>query len=297
MAEKITFSWGWYKDLQPIEWLQEIGNSFLEIAEEWGECDSNYFEDYCEDCKAECPDISKKEMYSEMLHTVTEGQFHISYVDSMNVVQEINDLRENVLKAFDNSVIFPNILNAIGILEYVNCLVKSFTDNFWHYLYYCAFFSSEEVSEVYGKIAAKRFNKEVELTEDDYEKAFECFTEFLEIIENGQFSEKLRDCVWAIKGYCELKAGSKKYAETEAKRPITLIQFMRKHCEQQKIQLLRYRRKSLNDANFRKSIMLPEPIQKWKTGQAKYYNPSDLKEKWPTFCEILPNLPPLKQPN
>jgi len=59
--------------------------------------------------------------------------------------------------------------------------------------------------------------------------------------------------------------------------------------------LLRYRRKSLNDANIRKCITLPEPIRIWKTGQAKYYKAIDLKEKWPSYCEILPNLPPLKQ--
>lgn len=298
MADKITFPWVWHKDLQPMEWLQYIADSFLELADLWDEYNSHYFEEQFEFYKTECHGISKIGMYRDIshgLHCQDFTLFHAYRFDSMDVSKEIEYLRENVLKAFENSVIFPNLLKAIGIIEYVMRLGESSSEEFEYDICYSAFSSSEQVSETHGEEAAKRFKKEVELTEDDYENAFESITELLEKIEKGRFSEKLRGSALAIKGYCKLKVGSKKYAETEDKRPITLIQFMRKNCEQQKIQLLRCRRKSLNDAHFRKSITLPEPIRKWKTGQAKYYNPSDLKQKWSSYCDILPNLPPLKQ--
>ena len=219
MADKITFSWIWYKEgLQPMEWLQYIADSFSGLADLWDEHDSDYFEDEFEEYKVECPDISKLEMYSGISQHVSESLLHAYHLDSMDVAKEIEYLRENILKAFENKVIFPNLLSAIGIIESVMRLGESSTEDFLYNLNFCGFSSSEQVSETYGEKAAKRFKKEVELTEDDYENAFESVTELLENIEKGRFSEKLRESAWAIKGYCKLKAESpEKYAETEAK--------------------------------------------------------------------------------
>lgn len=75
---------------------------------------------------------------------------------------------------------------------------------------------------------------------------------------------------------------------------IKLIDFMQQYCEKQSLELLKCRRKSLNDAHNRETIRLPKPAHKWKPGQSKYYKASDLKAKWSGYCEELPNLPKLK---
>jgi len=83
--------------------------------------------------------------------------------------------------------------------------------------------------------------------------------------------------------------------ENEKHDAITLIEFMQECCKEQTLRLLKHRRKSLNDAHNRKTITLPKHIGKWKSGQKKYYKASDLKENWPRYLKVLPNLPPLKQ--
>ncbi|GAF69797.1 unnamed protein product, partial [marine sediment metagenome] len=204
--------------LQPMEWLQYIADSFSSLADLWDEYDTNFFENEFEDYKNESPQSTKKEMYEYIAweRISGEGLIHAYLYDCMDIANEIEHLRGNIVKAFEGCVIFPNLLNAIGIIESVMHLGESSQEDFLYYQYYCVFSSPEEVSEIYGEKAAKRFNKEVELTEDDYESAFECITELLEKLEKDRYSEKLRESAWAIKGYCKLKVGSKKYAETEA---------------------------------------------------------------------------------
>ena len=81
----------------------------------------------------------------------------------------------------------------------------------------------------------------------------------------------------------------------DPKKKVSLLQFMKEFCKKQSGNLLRSRRKSLNDAHNRKVIKLPELAVEWKSGQTKYYKASDLMKMWPNYCEVLPNLPSLKQ--
>ena len=208
----------------PIEWLQYIANSFSGLADMWDDCDSDdfdtdyleaHFEEYKNDF--ECPDISKLEMYEEVLRTASESVLHAYLYDSMDTFHDIERNRENVLKAFANKTIFPNLLMAIGIIESVISEAKASENSFYHYLYYCVASTPEIAGEWFGERAVERYKKNPILTEDDYEGALGSVAELIEIIEKNQFSAKLRESAWAIKGYCKLNAESpEKYAEIEA---------------------------------------------------------------------------------
>ena len=220
MAEEIILKHKWYhpEGVSLIEWLQYIADSFSGVADLWDEYDSNYFEEEVEFHKDENPDISKMEMYFEISHTVGESLLHSYLYDSMDVAKEIEYFRKLIIKAFEKSVVFSYLIDAIGIIESVMKEAKSCESEFYYYQYYNVVDAPEEAVEWFGNSAAKRFDKERELTAEDYENAFECITELLKIIEKQRFSEKLRDSAYAIKGYCKLKADSpERYAEIEKK--------------------------------------------------------------------------------
>jgi len=214
--EKTTFSGRWYKDLQPLEWLQYMAEEFSGLAEAWDDFDPNHFEERFEDYKEENPNIGKMGgMYEEIAHSVSEFLLHDYICESGDIIREIEPLKPFVLEEFEGCVIFPNLLDAIGVIEAVIRVAEEVEHYYWYCLYYCCGVTKEEAIKYFGKNAEKRFDSERELTEDDYEKAFDCITELLEIIEKRQFSQKLRESAWAIKGYCKLKVGSEKYAEIE----------------------------------------------------------------------------------
>lgn len=232
MAEKITFSSErLYKDLHPLDWLQYMADEFSSLAELWDEYDPNHFEEEFESYKEEYPKSTKIEMYSEVSNGIGERLLHSYIHDSGDIIQDIEHLRENVLKAFEGSVIFPNLLSAIGIIEYVITEAKDIEDSFYYSLHYIPFLPTKPTPEDINRIiedfgpfsstaANKLKNKLKEeqgriLTVKDYEKAFDCITVLLENIEKKQFSQKLRESAWAIKGYCKLEVGSEKYAEIE----------------------------------------------------------------------------------
>ncbi len=217
MAQEITFYWDRRKNLQPMEWLQYIAASFSGLADLWDEYDSDYFEYEFEEYKTEQPKIHKLKMYDEISQSVNESLLHAYIYDSMDIAKEIEHLRGNIVKAFEGSVIFPNLLNAIGIIEFVMLLGESLQGDFYYCLHYCVASTPEEADEWFGKGSAKSYKKESELTIDDYEKAFDCVTEFLETIEKGQCSAKLRESAWAISGFCKLKTDPEKYEEIKTK--------------------------------------------------------------------------------
>lgn len=208
--------------------------------------------------------------------------------------------KEKVIELIEHDFVLHSIIKVISIFEeFLAKLGDTLSDCEDHLCYamYDGYF--KDLESIHGKNAIKHFKKYAELTTKEYEFAFEEITAFMNYINESKFSSKLNELARRLAVFCELKIDNSEaegaVARPEDQRPLTLIKFMQKYCEKQKMQLLRYRRKSLNDANLRKSITLPEPIRNWKTGQAKYYKASDLKEKWPSYCEILPNLPPLKQ--
>jgi hypothetical protein len=117
------------------------------------------------------------------------------------------------------------------------------------------------------------------------------------------------NCTWwrTVKDICEdvtefdpvaeILNTSNEYVKPSSKpaERVTLKKFVEEYCIKQPRPLLKYRRKSLNDASYRKTIELPKPVRKWKSGQPKYYDAGDLIENWPNYCDVLPNLPSLKQ--
>jgi hypothetical protein len=83
-------------------------------------------------------------------------------------------------------------------------------------------------------------------------------------------------------------------ASLQLEKEVSLLQFMQQYCEKQSRQLLRCRRKSINDARAQKTVTLPEHVGKWKTGMTKRYKAKDLISHWPQYREVLQNLPKLK---
>lgn len=208
--------------------------------------------------------------------------------------------KENVIKLIEDKTVLNNVIEVISIFEVI---LKKLNDTFDNYHGSLCFYiyegNLEELERRHGKYALRHYKKLDELTTKEFESAFEHITAFMNYINENVFSTRLMELGARIRVFCDLHLNNSKKADevniAETQRPITLIKFMQRYCEKQSLYLLKCRRKSLNDAHFRKSITLPEPTMNWTSGQAKYYKASDLKEKWPSYCEILPNLPPLKQ--
>ena len=74
---------------------------------------------------------------------------------------------------------------------------------------------------------------------------------------------------------------------------ITLVLFLATYCNIQKKQLLLSLTSRLFKAHENKTITLPKPVKRWKSGQSKYYRVGDLRRNWPSYAEDLPGLPPI----
>jgi hypothetical protein len=207
--------------------------------------------------------------------------------------------RDCVIALTDNDNVLNDVFKVISIIE--KCLER-LEDTLLNYeagLCYAMYWNNlEGLERERGKNAVKHFKKYDELTLKEYKSAFKKITDFMGYVSKNEFGSRLMELGAKLRIFCELHIDKSENGEDRNRddlQAVTLIDFMQKHCERQTLNLLKCRRKSLNDANHRKAIYLPKPIREWKTGQAKYYSVVDLKEKWPTFCDVLPNLPPLKQ--
>lgn len=214
--EERKFSWFLHTELQRTEWLQYVADDFSILADLWDEYKSDYFEKQFEYYKEDQPDIGKMEMYEDVAYSVGASLLHVYVHDSGDISIEIERVRESLIKFFEDCVIFPNLLKAIGIIQDVKGEARFSEYDFYSSLYFCLCSTPEEAKERFDERAGEKFDKERKLTEEDYEDAFGCITEFLAKLEKGQYSEKLRESAWAIKGYCKLKVGSEKYAKIEA---------------------------------------------------------------------------------
>src|SRR5208337_488046 len=112
-------------------------------------------------------------------------------------------------------VIFPNLLHAIGLIEFVINKASEYEDTFNWGLYYQLGISEEDLKEYFGEHAVRRYKKFTKLTIDDYEYSFEVLTEFLKEMEKGRYAEKLRDLSFTVDGYCKLNDIN--YEETQRK--------------------------------------------------------------------------------
>lgn len=280
------------------------------VGEAWddgqalGEYDSDYIQDLIDLHSGKDPDYpidiinDKLTVYGEVVRSI--GEDLVQFRNGIyHFLEAFYQQKENVIKLIENDDVLNNVIKVISILETFKKKFKETLLDYEAHLCYSSFEDNlEELEKYCGKNAIKHFKKSDELTTKEYEFAFEEISAFVNFINKNEFGGRLMELGARIRVFCQLHLDDPKteeVAKDRDHRPVTLIKFMQKYCERQKLQLLKYRRKSLNDANFRESITLPESIKEWRTGQAKYYKVSDLKEKWPDFCEVLPNLPPLKQ--
>ncbi len=77
----------------------------------------------------------------------------------------------------------------------------------------------------------------------------------------------------------------------DSQTPVSLKKFMQECCAKCSHNFIDSRVKALHG---QKGIKLPKYEGKWTSGQSKKYRPCDLIEKWPSYREVIPNLPVLK---
>lgn len=242
----------------------------------------------------------KKIIYGEVVTSISE-----SLIDSRNgwhhFLESFYKQKETVVKLLEDHHIFNDVIEIVSIVEVCLKITNEHLESYD--LGLCYYFFEGELEELKrhcGKNAMKFFKKYDDLTVENFEAAFETITDLMHFFDAGKFGIKLMELSSKLETFCKLTDGYPDEAKgithsSEEEKPITLIRFMTKYCEKQSRKLLRYRCKSINDANSRGTITLPEYVGDWRTGQSKKYEVSDLKNNWPEYCEILPSLPELKQ--
>jgi len=220
--------------LTPVERLLGMANAFSEFADFWNEHGMDYINKEVKYQKGENPDFSKLELYKFKAWLIDKclNEYYTGGVDIVDTIREFEPL---ILKEFEDSVIFPNLLCAIGVMDSVSELAKyvRFYYDIELYRYPTAKspMSSKDVakmerlkrfelSEKYPEFVNLKTSYNSAVGEPElksYEYFFESMDDFLIKVERNRFAEKLRDAVYAIKGYCKLEVGSKKYAEIKAK--------------------------------------------------------------------------------
>jgi len=289
-------AWGFVESLEDYDedYIQELKEIHLDFAQQ------DLIELHSETKSKDSADIKvdKLKVYAEVDTHIREDLYDWRN-GFRNFIEAFYRQKEKVVELIKDNFALNNVCEVISILETLYHKLAETMTNYEESMCYAVSEGDLGILEKhFGKNAIKHYKKWDELTAKDYESAFEDITTFMEYVNEGKFSFRLEELASRLSVICRIKMddSEKEGPKTRVnqQRPITLIKFMQKHCEKQKIQLLRYRRKSLNDANIRGAIKLPEATRDWRTGQAKYYNPSDLKQKWPEYCEVIPNLPLLK---
>jgi len=206
----------------PMEWLQFIASELEQMANLWDDYDSNYIEEAIKAEEFNCPTLNKIEIYAQIASDVgyeSLNALHIYIWENSEIKKEIEQNRENIVKAFSNSVIYPNLLNIIGIIEIDIAIAKGYEFMFWYSLYFSCFSTAEEAEEYFCRpndnLIASRFKNNPKLTMRDYEIAFGDITECFEELIKRQLLVALKNSLLAIRGYCELNG--KNYNETQRK--------------------------------------------------------------------------------
>lgn len=279
---------------ETFDFFSDVISRSEEIAEELVFYDGDYIADGITWKKEENPEADMVHIYTSLIDSVSQ--------DICEFVGETNSFIQSIYAQKDIVASKPQIAGSLSILLEITGLLQHIVDAgedtikiFDKRLRYSSYGSVEDVKEIYGERAAVDYRSDT-LTEEDYEDAFETISWFTRLLEKGEFAFRLAALVAKLKAYCALKTSSPKEPTVgrDANRTVTLMQFLRKYCEEQNRRLLMHRRKSLNDANSRGSIALPSNVGQWKTGRAKRYYVKDLIDIWPKYHEILPNLPLLK---
>jgi hypothetical protein len=206
----------------PLEWLQDSARAFLEVADAWDEYNPNFIKEEFKYFKKRHPKLSKIEAYHNFTHPDICQDFWATYIPFRNtegitnIISELKPNEENIFKAFKNTAIFPNLLNIIGIIDFVIGQASSYYNFFWDcQLYQIGGLSEEKIRESFGEYAAEKYSlcrfKKLKIV--DYEESFDTITCFLKKMQEWRYAEKLRDLSLTINGYCKLK--NKKYSEIQ----------------------------------------------------------------------------------
>jgi len=124
MANNIKFSWVWHHDKKQLEWLQYIADAFINLADLWDEVDVNFFEETYSYFREHEPEINKIEMYEQISESVFDYILHGYICDSGDILHQIEHSKTNIIESFQNTVIFPSILKAVGIIKHVRNIAK-----------------------------------------------------------------------------------------------------------------------------------------------------------------------------
>jgi hypothetical protein len=227
--EKIIFTDLRYGDTYSLlEWLQFTANEIEMLADLCDEYDTDFIKGWIFEEKRDEPKIKKIEMYDSISQGISEGLLHDFIVAPWDITRNIENNRESIIKAgFVNSVIYPNFLKALGIVETI-----SITARMYEYLYEEKFYFSicsnvEEVKEWFGNRtdltghyfstpdAVAKYKKNPKITIRDYEQAFGYINALIREVKQRNFSAALRDSLFIIRGYCKLN--NKKYNEIQRK--------------------------------------------------------------------------------
>jgi hypothetical protein len=206
-----------------MKWLQHMAFEFDNIVEGWDFYEPNYIKEAIAEDKAEYPKMKKREIYEGIITQICESFYESFNRASWEMKQDITENRDNIVKVFENSVIFPNLLESLSIFESILDMFENTNYEFWHSLYFSCCQTADEVKEifcenkngVFSTNTLKRFKKNPKLTISDYETAFFHINEFIKDFKKKQFSEAIRKTSWIISGYC--KFNNKNYSETQRK--------------------------------------------------------------------------------
>lgn len=288
----------WFND-DILECIAGISQVLMFTAEEFSERDRDYIEMFVEmhkdDEHMSKKALSKEALYSLVIDSVSQDIYEF-LAETNDFLRQIYAKRKLFSSTPEGAKALPIIIEILSILQHFIDKGNEAIELFEFAIGYGFYDSPEHYKKIHGIDITKHYKKREEIGLEEYEDACENILLFTTYIEEYKAGFRLYELANKLQAFYILMGGSIKENRDEAtmREFATLKQFMRDFCEKQSQKLLRYRRKSVNDAHSRKTVTLPEHVGEWRTGQSKKYKVSDLKKNWPGYCGILPNLPALK---
>jgi hypothetical protein len=313
-------------DSNPLRMIFEIALELNQQAYEFSsDCfNSDYVKNCIKECKTETPRLKKLELYENVTSLIDDefGEF-------------ANGLRDMVLRFYinhkrilafqkTNPEAYRIILEAIGLLE---CIQVPVTDTFIICTRILGFYGDPRIIPSWLEWRGERPTPEIiqqyekflkkagELTIADYERYFDEISEIMTFIGcNKCIVWDLHKLAHQLRAYCKLQLYSE-YKDLEIcaydgwhcvncipdeeaeSGPISIRTFIKHHCDCRNCtpQMILNWRKSLNNANAKNRIKLPEPAaQNIKLGQSNLYEVQELKAKWSDYRTEITSLPRLK---
>jgi hypothetical protein len=266
-------------------------------AEELSWYDTNDIKDKLKEIKQENPKASALTRYEEAVDYYQQGFWGNIFEARDFTVCYFPHNKNKIYDFFKGTEVLPIIIEIAGIFEQI---VEEGYKAYGDFMYELGFYGDSQLAEYYadnfGKDTSKYVRSELHL--EDYKNALDVVEKFLTEFEKMDYCSRLKDLAFRLEVYNKHfveKQEPSVISPMQLEKTVNLLQFMQRYCEKKSTTLLRYRRKSLNDAHARKAITLPDNIGDWKSGQTKYFKAIDLIKKWKEYSENLPNLPELKE--